>query len=93
VHFFDADGLAGKDRAEIDFLSAETNAATVCDDDGAVKRVVDVRQYGVPSRRRLTNLCRTFHVQGFVRSLVLEDLDEIIEAYLLRAIDKDLELA
>jgi hypothetical protein len=64
VHFFDADGLAGKDRAEIDFLSAETNAATVCDDDGAVKRVVDVRQYGVPSRRRLTNLCRTFHVKA-----------------------------
>ena len=32
---------------------------------------------------RLVNLRRTFHVQGFVRTLVVEDLDELVEPSLL----------
>ena len=33
VYFFDADGLAGKDLAEIDFFLAETDAAATRDHD------------------------------------------------------------
>ena len=84
MDFLDADSLAGKDCAEIDFLSAETNAATVCDDDRAVvKRVVDARQSSIGTRRSLVDFRRTLHVQGFMWPLVVEDLDEVIEACLL----------
>ena len=34
-------------------------------------------------RGRFVDLCRTFHVQSFVRALVVEDLDELVEASLL----------
>jgi hypothetical protein len=45
VNFFDSDGVAGKDRAEINFLASETDAATVGhDDDLVVERIIDVRQ-------------------------------------------------
>ena len=36
VNFFDADGLTGEDRAEVDFLVAQTDAAAVGDHDGLV---------------------------------------------------------
>ncbi len=43
MNFFDADGLAGKDRAEIDFFLAQTDAATTGYHDGfVVEWIVDV---------------------------------------------------
>jgi hypothetical protein len=43
VNFFDAAGLAGKDRAEVNLSAVQTKAATISDDDGLiVKRTIDV---------------------------------------------------
>ncbi|MBS1867703.1 MAG: hypothetical protein JSS69_17450, partial [Acidobacteria bacterium] len=36
VHFFDARGLPGEDRAEIDFPATQANAATTGEHDGSV---------------------------------------------------------
>ena len=45
MNFFDADGLAGKDLAEIDFLVAQTNApATGHHDRFVMEGIVDVGQ-------------------------------------------------
>ena len=42
VHFFDADGLSGKDLAEVDFFLAQTDATTARDHDGlVVERIVE----------------------------------------------------
>ena len=84
MDFFDADGLAGKDLAEIDFLASQADAPATGDHDGfVVEGIVDVRQAGVGTRGRLVDLGRTFHVQRFVRAFVVEDLDELVEAGLL----------
>ena len=84
MDFFDAHGLAGEDRAEIDFLLAQTDAAATRDHDGfIVEGIVDVRQSGVHALGRLVNLRRTFHIQRFVGTFVVEDLDELVEASLL----------
>ena len=54
------------------------------DHDGlVVKRIVDVGQSGINARRRLIDLGRAPHVQSFVRALVVEDFDEVVEAGLL----------
>jgi hypothetical protein len=39
VHFFDSDRLAGGDLAEVDFLFAQPDAATPCEDNLVVQRV------------------------------------------------------
>ena len=39
--------------------------------------IVDVRQPGVGTRRGLIDLDGTFHIQSFVRVLVVEDLNEL----------------
>ena len=84
MHFFDADGLAGEDRAEIDFFLAQTDAAAAGDhDDPVVEWIVDVRQSLVAARGRLIDLGWALHVQGFVWALVVEDLDEFVEPGLL----------
>ena len=84
MNFFDADGLSSKDLAEIDFFVAQTDAATAGDHDGfVVEGIVDVRQPGVATRGGLVDLRRTFHIQSFVRALVVEDLNEFVEAGLL----------
>ena len=84
MDFFDADGLTGEDRAEVDFLAAQTDSAATSDhDDLVVEWIVDVRQPLVGTCRSLIDLRRALHVQGFVRTLVVEDLDEIVEASLL----------
>ena len=84
MDFFDAYGLSGKDLAEIDFLLAQTDTPATGDHDGfIVEGIVDVRQSGVHALGRLVDLGRTFHVQGFVRTLVVEDLDELVEPSLL----------
>src|SRR5262249_16108353 len=84
VNLLDADGLSSKDLAEIDFFVAQTDAATASDHDGfVVEGIVDVRQPGVGTGGRLVDFRRTLHIQSFVRALVVEDLNEFIEAGLL----------
>jgi hypothetical protein len=84
VHFFDADRLAGKDLAEINFLATQTDAPATSDHDGfIVEGIVDVRQACVGAAGRLVNLRGTLHVQRFVWAFVVEDLDEVIELSLL----------
>ena len=73
VHFFDADGL-------IDFLLAQTDTPATGDHDGfIVQGIVDVRQSTVGTRGRLVDLRRTFHVQSFVGTFVVEDLDKFLK--------------
>src|SRR2546430_3422160 len=57
LHFLDADGLAGEDCAEVDFLFAEADAPAVCHHDRSiVERIVDVGQALVGTRARPTFL-------------------------------------
>ena len=52
MNFFDAAGLAGKDRAEVNLFAAQTNAAAISDDDGLiVKRTIDNRRRAILYRR------------------------------------------
>src|ERR1700756_5781783 len=48
-----------------------------------MERVIDVRQPLVDARGRLVDLGRTFHVQRFVRTFVVEDVDKFVKAGLL----------
>jgi hypothetical protein len=48
-----------------------------------VAGIVEVRQSLIRRRRRLIDLGRTFHLPGFVRGLLIKDLDEVVEAGLL----------
>jgi hypothetical protein len=48
-----------------------------------VQGIVDVLQSGVGVRRRLIDLGRTLHVESFVRTLVVEDINKFIKAGLL----------
>jgi len=57
-------------------------SATGYHDSFVVKKVIDVRQSGVGTRGRLVDLGRTFHLQSFVRTLVVEDVDKLVEASL-----------
>ena len=84
VNFFDADGLTGEDRAEIDFFLAQTDATTMGNHNrSVVEGIVDVRQSLVRTRRSLIDIRRTLHAQSFMRSFVVEDLNELVEARLL----------
>ena len=79
-----ADGLAGKDLAEVNLFIAHTDAAAAGDDDDlVVKGIVEIGQARINARRRLIDLGRALHVQSFVRALVVEDFDEVVEAGLL----------
>jgi hypothetical protein len=54
------------------------------DHDGFVVHwIVDVWQSGVAAGRGLIDLCGTFHVQSFVGTLVVEDLDKFVKGRLL----------
>ena len=84
MNFFDADGLAGKDGAEIDFFAAQTDAAaTGNDDDLVVQRIIDIGQPLVGASGGLIDLGGALHVQSFVRTLLVENFDEVIEPGLL----------
>ena len=73
-----------KGRAEIDFFLAQTDTAATRDhDDLIVERIVDVRQSGIGAGRGLIDLGRAFHVESFVRTFVVENIDELVEAGLL----------
>jgi len=81
VNFFDADGLAGEHRAEIDFFLAQTDTSATGDHDGLiVQGIVDVRQAGVGTCRGLIDLSGTFHVQNFVETFAVEDLSKFCQA-------------
>src|SRR5260370_8322594 len=59
MNFFDADGLAGKDRTEVNFLAPQTDAAAVgADNDLVVERVVDIGQSCIAAARSLIDLAR-----------------------------------
>ena len=84
MNFFDADGLAGKDGTEVNFFAAQADApATGNDDDLVVKRIIDIGQPLVEASGRLIDLGGALHVQGFVRTLLVENFDEVIELGLL----------
>src|SRR5260370_15115891 len=84
MNFFDADGLAGKDLTEVNFLAPQTDAAAVGDDnDLVVERVIDIGQSCIGAGGRLIDLGRALHVQGFMRTFVIEDFDEVVEPGLL----------
>jgi hypothetical protein len=53
------------------------------DDDLVVKRIIDIGQPLVGASGRLIDLGRALHVQGFVRTFLVEDLDKVIEPGLL----------
>ena len=66
------------------FLFSQTNTAAASDHDGfVVKGVVEVGQARVGASGRLIDLCRTFHLEGVVGTLAIEDLDELVESSLL----------
>src|SRR5215470_13901272 len=76
--------LTGKNLAEVDLFVAQTDAAAAGDHDGfVVEGIIHVGQSGVRTRGRLVDLGRTFHIQSLVWTLVVEDLNEVIEAGLL----------
>ena len=48
LDLFDADGLAGKDKTEVDLLAIIADAAAGGDDDGlVVKRIIKIGQAGI----------------------------------------------
>src|SRR5215471_15607504 len=60
---------------------SQTDAPATGDHDGfVVEGIVDVGQAGVGTGRRLVDLGRTLHVQSLVRTLLVEDLHELVEA-------------
>src|SRR5580704_4575580 len=84
MNFFDADRLAGKDLAEVNLFVAQTEAAATGDDnDLVVKGIVNIGQSLTGAGGGLIDLSRALHVQGFVRTFVVEDFDEVVEASLL----------
>ena len=80
MNFFDADGLAGKDGAEVKFFVPQTGASAIGDDNNfVVKRIIDIGQSLVGACRGLIDRGRALHVQSFVRTFVIEDFDKVIE--------------
>jgi hypothetical protein len=63
------------------FFFLPRRCAATGDDDGfVVEGIVDVWQSVVDARGRLIDFGRTFYAQGFVRTLVVEDFEELVEA-------------
>jgi hypothetical protein len=63
---------------------AQTNASAIGDhDDFVVKRIIDIWQPFIHARGWPIDLGGTFHPQGFVRTLVVEDFREVVEPHLL----------
>jgi len=84
VDFLDADGLAGQAGAYVDFFAIEAQTAAVGDDDSlVVERVDEFLNALVRASGRRVDLRRTFHVQSFVRTFVVELLKEGVELGLL----------
>jgi hypothetical protein len=79
-----ADSLAGEDLTEVDFFGAQTDsAATGNHDSFVVEGVVDVGQSLIEASGGLIDFGRILHSEGFVRTLIIKDLDEFVEPGLL----------
>ena len=84
MNFFDADGLAGKDGAEINLFAAQTEATAIGDDNGlVVKGIIKIGQSLIGAGGGLIDLGRALHVESFVRPFLIEDVDEVIKPGLL----------
>ena len=84
MNFFNADGLAGEDLAEVDFLGAQTDSAATGNHDSlVVEGVVDVGQSLIEASGGLIDFGRILHAEGFVRTVMIKDLDEFVEPGLL----------
>ena len=57
------------------------NRPTGDDNDLVVKGIVDIGQSLIGAGRGLIYLSRALHAQSFVRTLVMEDFDEVVEAF------------
>src|SRR6202040_2498295 len=76
------DGRVSRDSGE--FLPAQTDTPATGNHDGfIVQGIVDVRQSTVGTRGKLVDLRRALHLQSFVGTFVVEDLDKFFEAGLL----------
>ena len=73
-----------KDGAEVNLLAPQTDPAAIGDDhEFVVEGIVDIGQALIGAGGGLIDLGRTLHAQGFVRALVVEDVDKVIELGLL----------
>jgi len=84
VHFFDADGLSGKDLTEIDFLLAQTDTPAAGDYDGfIVEGIVDELRVLLPLRYSLyevTNAGRIWLGSAETMTDVAKQLLKIVKA-------------
>jgi hypothetical protein len=81
VNFFDADGLAGENGAEVDFLVAEIDAPATGDDDSfVVEGIVDVGQSGIGAGGRLINFGRALETRLLPRTFCVPLHEERIAA-------------
>jgi hypothetical protein len=63
VNFLNADRLAGKDGAEVNFFVASANATAIGnDDDLVVEGIVDIGQSLIDAGRGLIDLGRALHI-------------------------------
>jgi hypothetical protein len=73
--------LAGKRLAEIDLPTFETDASTVRDREGRiVEGIGQILQAAIEARRARVDVRRHVHFERLMRPLVVEVLDERIEA-------------
>jgi len=79
----------GEERPRLHIFPTKADAAAVRNDNrSVVEWVVDVRQSLVRTRRSLIGIRRTLHAESFMRSFVVEDLDEFEDA-VARAVVQD----
>jgi hypothetical protein len=88
VNFFDADGMASKDVADVDLYlwPRQILPQRVTTEGFVAERIVDVGQALIDVGGGLINLGGPVHVQGFMRAWVVEDFDEVVEARLLQEV-------
>ena len=80
VHFFEADGLSGKGYAEVDLLVVQAETSATGDEDSAVvERVVRFGDASIETGRSRVDLGRAFHGESFMRSFVIEFVQEGVE--------------
>ena len=84
VDLFDADVLAGEDRAEVDLAPVEADAPAVGHGNGVVvQRVGELAEASIRPRGRGIEFGGIAHLERLMRPLVIEAVDELIEAFLL----------
>jgi len=73
-----------QERAASNSLKKETTKPAGLTDDGlVVEGIIDIGQALISACGGLIDLGWALHVQGFVRTFVVEDFDKVIEAGLL----------